>query len=245
MQIHQEHGVKRKDMRMLTRVKNVFVPANSRDRRIVSGAFEGIHMQLCLHNQMQVYLGLWEREVYPWLERLSQGIATAVDIGAGEGDYTLFLLKKTHAKMVYAFEPNTQVSLALTHNLDLNDMGGTARLQLSDKFVGANCSEQQVALDSVKTLLDSPCLIKVDAEGHEEEILKGAQCILNAHPDVRWLIETHSKDLESACIRLFSASGFSTEVILNAWWRLFVPEDRFVEQNRWLAAWKELPGLSN
>jgi hypothetical protein len=225
-------------MKVLSELKNLCVLPGSRDRTILAGPFKEIQMRLSLKTQTQVYLGLFEREAYPWLRRLSGDIKMAIDIGAASGEYTLFFLKKTLAKKVYAFEPDDAVSKSLFHNLRLNGLNASPRLELSARFVGPYCNENQVSLDSLEPLLDSPCLIKMDVDGYEEEILRGAQ-VLNSRPGVRWLIETHSKDLESACIRILSANGFRTRVIPNAWWRAILPEQRVVEQNRWLAAWKE------
>jgi hypothetical protein len=77
----------------------------------------------------------------------------------------------------------------------------------------------------------------MDVDGAEAEILKGAS-LLNGLGGVRWLIETHSRDLERECVEQLKAAGFETRIIRNAWWRVLIPELRPVEQNRWLAAWK-------
>jgi len=226
------------NMRVLSELKNLFVPPGSRERTILAGPFKEFQMQLSLRSQTQIYLGLWEREVYSCLRRLSQDIRTAVDIGAARGEYTLFFLKKTTAEKVYAFEPDSAVSEVLSHNLALNGLSGLDRLERSARFVGAYCDHRQVSLDSLLPYLNWPCLIKMDVDGYEEEILKGAN-VLNLQHGVRWLIETHSKELELACVRILSERGFRTKVIPNAWWRAILPEQRLVEQNRWLAAWKE------
>jgi hypothetical protein len=228
-------------MRVLSELKNLCVPPGSRDRTIVAGPFKDLQMRLSLQSQTQVYLGLWERETYSWLHRLSQGIRTAIDIGAAQGEYTLFFLKKTTAEKVYAFEPDTGIVQIFSHNLGLNELSGSDRLVMSSNFVGANCDERQVSLDSLLPRITWPCLIKMDVDGFEEEILKGSR-LLNSYTGTRWLIETHSKDLEFACVRTLSESGFCTKVIPNAWWRVILPEQRVVEQNRWLAAWKEDTG---
>jgi hypothetical protein len=165
---------------------------------------------------------------------------TAIDIGVAQGEHTLFFLKKTLARRVYAFEPDTSTSESFSRNLRLNKLGDSTRLEFSTNFLGAHCDEHHITLDSIEACFDLPCLIKMDVDGYEEEILKGASS-LNTRNDVRWLIETHSKDLESACIRILSSNGFCTRVIPNAWWRVILPEGRMIEHNRWLAAWKENP----
>ena len=76
-------------MRLLSSVKQKLVPAGIAPRVIQSGPFRGLKMELNLQGQTQVYLGLFEREVHPWVTELSQGIHTAIDIGSAQGEYLL------------------------------------------------------------------------------------------------------------------------------------------------------------
>lgn len=230
-------------MRLISNLKQMVVPAGRQPRKVLAGPFKDITMQLSLQTQSQIYVGLFERETYGWLNSLSVGIATAIDIGSAYGEYTLYFLLKTKAK-VFAFDPETTSVEALKGNLELNGVQGTDRLNISNSFVGAATADRTVSLDSLASQVTSPCLVKMDVNGAEEEILKGAS-LLNQLPQVRWLIETHSIALENVCVKMLEAAGFKTAIIPNAWWRIFIPEMRHVEQNRWLAAWKpsDLPGL--
>ena len=194
-------------------------------------------MSLSLKTQTQIYLGLFERETHPWLNRLSEGIATAIDIGAAHGEYTLYFLTKTKATKVFAFEPNVSLSPYLHENLRLNALEPSPRLEISSKFLGVSETEQETQLDSLAPLVRTPCFIKMDVDGAEQQILEGAKAI-NALSDVRWLIETHSGKLESHCERILTDAGFRTTIIPNAPWRIFLPELRPIEHNRWMAAWK-------
>jgi hypothetical protein len=194
-------------------------------------------MDLSLSTQMQLYLGLFEKETYPWLARLSQGIMTAIDIGVAYGEYTLYFLTKTQARNVLAFEPDVSLFPYLRENLKLNGLDQSERLKIFHKFLGMSDTEKAIRLDSIADSIKAPCIIKMDVDGAEEDILAGAKEI-NGLPDMRWLIETHSKDLEVACEEILRGSGFETRIIPNAAWRVFVPEQRPIEQNRWLAAWR-------
>jgi len=186
---------------------------------------------------MQIYLGLFERETHPWLNRLSKGISTAIDIGVAHGEYTLYFLKKTKATKIFAFEPDPKCIPFLHENLKLNGVDRSERLEVSAKLVGVSDTEEEIRLDSLAESIHAPCFVKMDVDGAEEQILKGAKTF-NTLPDSRWLIETHSKELEIACVRILTDAGFKTRIIPNAWWRLFVPEMRPIKHNRWLAAWK-------
>src|SRR5580658_2161639 len=115
-------------------VKNAVVPAGSGPRTVQTGAFRGVRLNLDLRTQSQWYVGLFEREVYPWLARLSQGAQTAVDIGAAGGEYTLYFLMKTAAARVIAFEPDPKSFESLRGNLRLNGLEDAGRLELCPKF---------------------------------------------------------------------------------------------------------------
>jgi Methyltransferase FkbM domain len=219
-------------------VKQTFVSDEWSRRTIVAGAFRGIRMNVNLAHQTQLVLGLFERETYPWLRRLSQGIGSAIDIGAAHGEYTLFFLKNTAASKIYTFEPDPAMVVRLKDNLELNRELDLERLVVSSKFVGRSNSTDVVCLDSFANNIHSPCLIKIDVDGAEEAILAGATNIINAIQDIRWLIETHSEALEKACIKQLMLAGFRTKIVRNAWWRLFIPELRVSLHNRWLVAWK-------
>ena len=101
---------------------------------------------------------------------------------------------------------------ALLENFGLNHVGLSERLEFLNKLVG-NCeNEKETRLDSLAGSIHSPCLIKVDAEGAEERILEGAK-ELNRLQGIRWLIETHSRELETACERILAGAGFQTRII--------------------------------
>ncbi len=225
-------------MRLLSALKNMVVRPERKPLEILTGPFKGIKMDLSLRDQAQVYLGLFEQETHPWLKRLSEGLRTAVDIGAAHGEYTLFFLMKTAATKVYAFEPDASCLPLLDENLRLNGMVQSHRLEISTKLVGDCETEQQIRLDSLAASIETPCLIKMDVDGAEERVLEGAKT-LNSCSGVRWLIETHSKQLEVACMKILSVAGFQTRIIRNGWWRVVVPELRPGAHNRWLAAWKD------
>src|SRR5689334_19068057 len=105
--------------RILSSIKRLIIPDKSVSVKILGGAFRGARMNLNLAHQTQLYLGLFERETYPWLSRFSKGVATAVDIGAAHGEYTIYFLKTTIAK-VYTFEPDPMMLDRISSNLKLN-----------------------------------------------------------------------------------------------------------------------------
>lgn len=212
-------------------------PAERKPRKILAGPFKGITMELSLQNEAQAYVGLFERETHPWLRRLSKSIKTAIDIGSANGEYALYFLMKTEAKSVNLFEPDASCLPVLQSNLALNGLQDTKRLTISSKLVGDSDAEGQLRLDSLAASIDPPCLIKMDVDGAEVSVLRGAAKV-NGLRGIRWLIETHSVENEIECVRILSDAGFQTRIIPNAWWRVVIPEYRPIPHNRWLAAWK-------
>jgi hypothetical protein len=222
-------------MRLLSSIKQLVVPAGSTPRRVKAGLFRGLTLQVDLSSQTQLYLGLFERELLRWFRKAGADIETAIDIGAGEGEYSLYFLSKTKASRVLAFEPTEDRRRIFKENLELNGLRNDSRLILSEHFVGSSAINSQVTLDSLLSLISPPSLIKMDIDGGELEVLQGAQALLNGGRSY-WIVETHSIDLERDCIAQFQAANYRTVVVPNAWWRVFVPELRPIRHNRWLVA---------
>ena len=226
-------------MRLLSSVKQKLVPAGIAPRVIQSGPFRGLKMELDLRGQTQVYLGLFEREVHPWVTELSRGIHTAIDIGSAQGEYLLYFLSRTPAKQVLGFEPDESCWPALRRNLALNALTDDPRLSLSNQFISTNNDHRHVSLDALVPRMGGPCLVKMDVDGQEANILAGASQFL-AQSQARWIVETHSPELEWEVVGIFHAAGYQTKIVNQAWWRRFVPEHRPGPQNRWLVATRTL-----
>jgi hypothetical protein len=218
-------------------VKHALLPAGAAPRTIQSGSFSGLEMEMDLRGQTQLYLGLWEREVQPWVKVLSSGIQTAIDIGTAQGEYLIYFLKRTGATRVFSFEPDASVWPALQRNLALNGLTADPRIVASAKAAGNRDDATTMRLDSLAQAIVGPCLVKMDVDGGEVDVLEGARRCLRL-PAVRWLVETHSPDLERRCRSLFEEHGYDVTIIDKAWWRLILPEHRPGPQNRWMVASK-------
>lgn len=171
------------------------------------------------------------------MEKLADGLGTAIDIGAAEGEFTVFFLKTAHAKKVLAFEPNPENRENFLTNLKLNGLADDDRLKVIKKYLGQKEDDEWTSLDSFVEELREPVLVKMDVDGGEVEVLLGAKKLLRM-PGIRFLIETHSAELEAQCIRILNDSGFTTQIIYNAWWRYFVKDQRPIAHNRWLVGYR-------
>ncbi len=220
---------------VLSKLKRLILPRGRQPRRIVLGLNRGLVMLLDLVNSSQRWLGLYESELYSFVKEHSAGINTAIDIGASDGFYAIYFLAKTSAQTVLAFEPSTEARLDLELNLRLNGLDHDRGLVLSAKFVGSRADSESVTLDSFLDLISSPCMIKIDVDGAEADVLAGAVAFLHL-PKVFWIIETHSYDLEKRCTDILTQSGYDARIVPNAWWRIILPELRPIPHNRWLVA---------
>jgi hypothetical protein len=216
-------------------LKRSLLPRGEVPRKIPAGLLRGLTVQIDFAHGTQRWLGLQERELFRCFRKLSRGIGSAIDVGANDGMYTLYFLRKTSAQRVLAFEPDREILSQLRTNLALNSLSSDSRLEIIPDYVGASKSVGRTNLDSFLPWVVPPCLVKVDIEGGEGELLRGAQELLSLS-GVRWIIEVHSRRLEAECLGLLHAAHYLTVVVPNAWWRVFLPELRPAGLNRWIVA---------
>lgn len=220
--------------RLRTAVKRALLPSGPNPRKLRGGFPRGLVMDIDFAHHTQRWLGLQERELLPHLRQFSKGITSAVDVGAADGLYTLSFLARTPAHRVIAFEPDPACLSTLRRNLELNGLSQDERLQIREEFVGDIDAPGCTTLDAAASHLPGPILAKVDIDGGETRLLAGATRLL-ARPDVRWIIETHSQELEDATLLTLRQAGYHAKLRTNAWWRSVVPETRHC-LNRWVVA---------
>lgn len=143
-----------------------------------------------------VYTGLHEFEEMAFVLHLLRSEDLFVDVGANAGAYTILACAAVGARG-YAFEPVPSTYERLVENVHLNHLEG--RVRCINKGVGAredtmaftgdrdttnhilasgerSASVIDVEMCSLDTVLDhdSPTLVKIDVEGFEPAVLKGA-----------------------------------------------------------------------
>lgn len=139
----------------------------------------------------------FEPATTPWmLEQMDDATGAYVDVGASTGWFAVPFAKRGHK--VIAFECNARSAARLKVNCDLNDVAivlhevaasdrnGTAvfthnpRLPLTSggslEHVAANRANETVPCATLDSLVDEPvALLKIDVEGHEIAVLRGAE----------------------------------------------------------------------
>jgi FkbM family methyltransferase len=169
----------------------------------------------------------WNPDEYRAFRRAIQPGATVFDVGANLGAYTLLFGQWVGANgRVVAFEPSPASQAGLLRHVQMNDLVdrveivraavtdrvGTADFHV-DRFGGASSlyTAGQAAPTTVTvetTTLDAFCaargltpnVLKVDVEGAELEVLRGAREVLSS-PQLSTFVELHPS--------VWSARGFS------------------------------------
>jgi FkbM family methyltransferase len=161
-----------------------------------------------------------DQNMLPLLKEFIKPTDTVIDIGAYIGDHSVFYSKL--ASKVICFEPNPMAYVCLEHNTKNDPKIIRYRTPLSDKeeFVqmindNQNYGMAYISHDTTSTgyltrTLDSfdfkPNFIKIDAEGYELKILKGAKNTIEQHRPIM-LIEINKPALHR--------SGTSFEEVFN------------------------------
>ena len=130
--------------------------------------------------------------------------AVVFDVGANRGDYTALLLDEDDSLEVHCFEPSGKAFADLArrfagrsrvhvHNIGLSDRDasgvlhsnalGSTCASLYERAVSRNTEAEEVQLRRLDEVcaelgIDSIDLLKVDAEGHDLAVLRGAGAML-------------------------------------------------------------------
>ncbi len=150
---------------------------------------------------------------------------TVYDIGAQHGDYSL--LCAVFGANVHAFEPLKKNLIIFNKNLKLNRIPAQL-IHLNGEAVGDRLDEIEIPYDDEMASIEGksrehvgmttidhytsiseshPTILKIDVEGFELQVLKGAaETLKRYHP--RIIIETHSSQREAECLKYLADFGY-------------------------------------
>lgn len=158
--------------------------------------------------------------------------SVALDIGANIGNHSIFFSE--FFLSVHAFEPNPStfellkfnsrsVSNIVPHNLGLGDVSGSFELAEDPTNMGlsslkylADGQHTSVSivterLDDIELNVKSLALVKIDVEGYEANVIKGAMSTLKTMQPLV-VLEQHESEFENGAtpsIRLLQEIGYS------------------------------------
>lgn len=180
------------------------------------------------------WLGTYELDEQKLFERVVKKGDVVFDIGAHVGFYTLLAAELVgNEGKVFSFEPLPRNIFYLKKHIEINnyknikifevavsESSGTASFSASGKtFLGqfSKSGELEVRTIALDDLINSgeilpPDVIKIDVEGAEAAVLKGAVSLLMTHhPHI--FIATHGDDAREICRRFVEAFGYRIEPI--------------------------------
>lgn len=135
---------------------------------------------------------------------------TFLDVGANVGVYSVFMSSLATMKRILAFEPTPASIAEIRRNISLNGLddrvevhdkavssrGSTVSFGIVDTISGANSiistsiheaariqrevTVECITLDSLNIRSDLPICFKIDVEGHEMDVLRGAEALLRS-----------------------------------------------------------------
>ena len=178
------------------------------------------------------------------MDLISPG-SRVIDVGANIGVYALPWAAMNADVTVHCFEPNSAVRARLTRNVTLNrlttrirvhtealsDHAGTATLYGSDDMSSLNKGVHTGAgravptevplarLDDILAIEGPPVsLIKIDVQGHELEVLRGANTVIShhrpalilEHEDNLYLSAAEASQRKTDLAQLLSRFGYET-----------------------------------
>ena len=206
-----------------------------RPRDIATGLLRGLRFNVDTASKSMRLIGLDEREIVRAVEDAASASSAALDVGANDGWYSLYFASRPNIERVWAFEPEPGMGPRIDGNLALNPPEFSKKVQVVRKFVGDRDDERFVRIDTVLAGYDKPVVLKIDVEGGETAVLRGARGTLE-RLTCHLIVETHAPELERECLEFLGGLGYRTTVIPNGWYRAVVPEHRISPHCRWLTA---------
>ena len=202
--------------------------------RIMQGPLRGKHW-IAGSSVHGCWLGSYEMSKQHKLAEFVRPGMVCWDIGGNVGFYTLLLAELVGPTgKVYTFEPLPRNVELLRRHVMMNryqnvaifacalcDFDGEAHFDPGpNASMGRIAAEGQlvVSCSRADTLLaagkvEAPDVLKMDVEGAEVDVLRGARLIMDRHPTL--LLATHGDSIHGRCIELLTSFGYEVQPLDN------------------------------
>lgn len=219
---------------MNTDVFKSFLPNQPVPTRVWRGPFRGARIVMNPRNSMRKIFGLYEHELNEWLEQALRRVNRVLDVGANDGYFTFgcaaAFRRMSKTGEIIGFEPqerhvNTlRESIAAQGQIDVS-------VNIVHALVGREVFGGTTTLDATPTMDRMNTLVKIDVEGAEVDVIKGARLWL--HPSNLFVIEVHKKSFLDQLRQMFAEHNLNLLQINQRPLPLLGRETRD-EQNWWL-----------
>lgn len=196
---------------------------------VLSGINRGFRWRVGSHIH-GAWIGIYEKDKQQVCLRLIHPGMTVYDIGAQAGFYSLAFSRLVSTGHVYSFEPFSENCTSLLDHLRLNNIQNVIvhQVAISDRSglvdfrigisnaMGSIINEPSiyrvytVTIDELveKNGLPPPDLVKMDVEGSEASVLRGAVRVLQARRSV-WMVALHGRQPAQECWDIFEQHAYS------------------------------------
>ena len=181
------------------------------------------------------YIGTAEWELAKWIKRFTERGTLCFDVGGYDAHVAMILARRTRAR-VCCFEPEEERVARIRENLKMNPTLAN-HVRVVPTFVS-----DRTRLDPREDTLDDliaqgrvvePDFLKIDVEGQEMGVLRGAAKLL-AERKPHVLLEIHSNRLALECLVYLEELGYKPDRVPQRRW---LKENRGTGPNEWMAAY--------
>jgi hypothetical protein len=195
-------------------IKKTLIRPGEHERAVLTGELKGLRFRFDLRSDTQKWRGIYERPLQRWLSEYVEPGSTCLDIGAADGYFTILMAKLAGSSgVVHAFEPS-ELYERIARHVDINRHNYTlAPVSVHNRFVVSNSAQSDLPTVSVDEVVRNVSLkrvdvIKIDVEGAEADVLRGAQRTLERFRPYLF-IEIHSRDLLDDVQQLVGHYGYT------------------------------------
>lgn len=217
-----------------------YLAGNEFVHRVDAGPARGLVYPVRLPQEKGVWTGTYETEFATALSNAVTPGGACLDLGGWHGFYS-GVMALAGASRVFVFEPLPSNCERIRRLIELNpslpielieaavaDRAGTTQFEVMSQESmgkladspfqrersGRQISVQVVALDELlaEGRISAPSLIKIDVEGGELLVLRGAARLLREHRPVLFM-ELHSPELARECRNFLESLGYEIEVL--------------------------------
>lgn len=176
--------------------------------RIWCGPLRGARIMMNPRDSLRKIFGLYEHELNTWLEQAFHRVSRVLDVGANDGYFTFgtaaAFRRLSKSGEIISFEPQEQQIQKLRDSIAAQTPSNI-RFEIVQALVSSEVTEGVTTLDALSVAERRNTLIKIDVEGAEVDVIKGAHSWL--HESNLFVIEVHEEKFLDELKQIFAASN--------------------------------------